>query len=69
MARPNSPHGGSRFEILMEDADGRQLCLEWADEAEKGRARLASLAATYPGMPLILRDRKTQAVVDRAQCN
>jgi hypothetical protein len=54
---------------LIEDADGRQLCLEWAEEVAKGRARLASLAAKYPGLPLILRDRKTQAVLARAESN
>ena len=67
MARPIPPPGGSTFEILIEDADGRQLCLEWADEAAIGRARLASLAAIYPGMPLILRDRRTQTVLERAE--
>jgi hypothetical protein len=69
MARPNPPIGGSPFEIVIEDADGRQLCLEWTDEASKGRARMASLAAIYPGMPLILRDRRTQAVLHRSEGN
>jgi hypothetical protein len=69
MTTPISPPAGSRFEILIEDADGRQLCLEWADEQEKARARLVSLAAAYPGMPLILRDRQTQTVLDRSQTN
>jgi hypothetical protein len=69
MARSSPPLGGSPFEILIEDADGRQLCLECADEAAKGRARLASLAAIYPGMPLILRDRRTKTVLYRSESN
>ena len=67
MARPIPPLGGSPFEILIVDADGRQLRLEWADEPAKGRARLASLAAAYPGIPLILRDRKTQTILERSE--
>ena len=69
MARSNPPLGGSPFEILIEDADGRQVCLEWADEASNARARLASLAAAYPGLPLILRDRKTRIILERAEGN
>jgi hypothetical protein len=69
MASANSSPGGPRFEIVIEDADGRQLCLEWADEPEIARARLVSLAATYAGMPLVLRDRQTQTVLERAQVN
>lgn len=69
MASPKPPLQGSRFEIVIEDADGRQLPLEWADEPEKARARLTVLAASYPGMPLVLRDRVTRAVLERALSN
>jgi hypothetical protein len=67
MARPTPSLGGAPFEIVIEDADGRQLCIEWADEPSMGRARLTSLAAIYTGMPLILRDRRTQTVLYRSE--
>jgi hypothetical protein len=52
-----------KYDILIDDADGRHLCLESVPNVETGRERLPALATLYPGTRLILRNTKTQAVV------
>lgn len=51
------------YEILIRDADGRQLELESFQDLESARRRLPSIAALYPGTKLTLWHRGTQAIV------
>ena len=57
--------GGSGYEILIEDADGRQLPLETSLELEKAKERLSVLAATFPSLRLIIRNQETLAVLEQ----
>lgn len=51
------------YDILIEDADGRQLSLECFQNLEVARQRLPLLAARYPGTRLILWNHKTRAIL------
>lgn len=51
------------YEILIRDADGRQLELETFQDLESARRRLPSIAAQYPGTKVTLWDRHTRAIV------
>lgn len=51
------------YEILIEDADGRHLRLESARDLEVARNRLRVVAASYPGLRLILRNHKTRTIL------
>jgi hypothetical protein len=63
MKCPFLPAGEPVYEVLLEDADGRQLRLGSAAGLEAARALLGSLATSYPGMRLILREQQTRAVL------
>jgi hypothetical protein len=52
-----------RYDILIEDADGRNLRLESVLDLTAGRERLPALAKQYPGTRLLLRNRLTHAVL------
>jgi len=51
------------YDILIEDADGRYLRLESAEDVQHARRLLKVLATQYPGTRLILRDRKTSDIL------
>ena len=51
------------YDILLDDADGKTLWLESQNDLETARKRLPQLAASYPGMRLLLWHRKTQMVL------
>jgi hypothetical protein len=52
-----------RYDILIEDADGRNLRLESVRDLATARERLPALAAQYPGTRLLLRNRLTRDVL------
>lgn len=66
MKCPFVPEGDPGYEILIEDADGRQLPLETSNELETAKVRLVALAATFPGVRLILRNQETLAVIEQS---
>jgi hypothetical protein len=51
------------YDILIEDADGRHLCLECLQDLEMARQRLPVLAARFPGTRLILWNHRTRAIL------
>lgn len=51
------------YEILICDADGRQLELESFQDLETARLRFPSIAAKYPGTKLTLWNRRTRAIL------
>jgi hypothetical protein len=51
------------YDILIRDADGRQLELESFQDLESARHRLPSIAAKYPGTKLTLWNRHTRAIL------
>jgi len=51
------------YDILIEDADGRHLWLEGAQEIENARERMSALAAQYCGMRLILWNHRTRTIL------
>jgi hypothetical protein len=53
----------SVYDILIEDADGRNLRLECFQDLEIARQRLPVLAARYPGTRLILWNHRTRAIL------
>jgi hypothetical protein len=55
--------GEFRYDILMEDADGRNLRLESTRDLNTARERLPALAAQYPGTRLLLRSRITRDIL------
>ncbi|HLZ12952.1 MAG TPA: hypothetical protein VKP58_10210 [Candidatus Acidoferrum sp.] len=63
MVRVNPAPGEFRYDILMEDADGRNLRLESTRDLNTARERLPALAAQYPGTRLLLRNRLTRAIL------
>jgi hypothetical protein len=65
MKCPFSLSGEPVYDIVIEDADGRQVCLESVPKLEAARARLALLATSYPGIRLVLRNHETRAVLTR----
>lgn len=52
-----------RYDIVMEDADGRNLRLESLQDLASARERLPALAAQYPGTRLLLRNRITHDIL------
>ena len=54
---------GPVYAILMEDADGRHLWLECLQDLAVAKQRLLALAPQYPGIRLILWNRKTHIVL------
>lgn len=63
MVRTNPAPGEFRFDILIEDADGRNLRLESTRDLNTARERLPALAKQYPGTRLLLRSRITRDVL------
>ena len=51
------------YDIFIEDADGRRLCLEILRDLADAGERLRALAALYPQMRLVLRCQKTRAIL------
>jgi hypothetical protein len=65
---PQNPvHAEFRYDILMEDADGRDLRLESVRDLSVARERLPLLAAQYPGTRLLLRNRFTKLILAHAE--
>jgi hypothetical protein len=62
MAIPMSPVRENIYDILMEDADGRRLCLDSLDDLFAARERLKFLAACYPQTRLVLCCHKTHTI-------
>ena len=62
MLGPVFPIQENAYEILIEDADGRRLCLETLHDLMNARERLKSLSTSYPQMRLVLRCPKTHAI-------
>lgn len=67
MSPPNPAPGEFRYDILIEDADGRNLRLESTRDLNAARERLPSLAALYPGMRLLLRSRLTHDILAQTE--
>ncbi len=63
MAGPVSSTMEPPYDILIDDADGRHLCLESLPDLNTARERLPALAASYPGTRLILRCHKTRTIL------
>jgi hypothetical protein len=66
MPLPKSPALELPYDIIIEDADGRDLCLESMRDLAFAHARLSILATQYPGSRLFLRNRLTQVVVAKS---
>jgi hypothetical protein len=63
MGALNSTPTEFRYDILIEDADGRNLSLESARDLDTARERFPVLAKQYPGTRLLLRNRITRAIL------
>ena len=51
------------YDILIEDADGRHLWLEYLQDLAIARQRLSILATQFPGIRLVLWDHKTRTIL------
>jgi hypothetical protein len=51
------------YDIVIRDADGRQLQLESFSDLDSARRRLPSIAAQYPGVKVTLWNRQTRDIV------
>ena len=69
MSSPNSAPGEYRYDILMEDADGRNLRLESTRDLDAAWKRFPALAAQYPGTRLVLRSRETKDILAHTEDN
>jgi len=63
MIPADSAPGPFRYDILIEDADGRNLRLESTRDLNTARERLPALAKQYPGTRLLLRSRLTRDIL------
>jgi hypothetical protein len=63
MIPANSAPGAFRYDILIEDADGRNLRIESTRDLNTAQERLPLLAAQYPGTRLLLRSRLTRDIL------
>lgn len=63
MGPPNPPSFDFRYDILIEDADGRNLRIESLRDLAAARERLPALAKQYPGTRLLLRNRLTRDIL------
>ena len=63
MAGPVSSILEPNYDILIEDADGRPLWLDGAQDLTTARQHLRAIAAQYPGMRLVLWHRKTRTIL------
>lgn len=69
MSSPKSAPGEYRYDILMEDADGRNLRLESTRDLNAAWKRFPALAAQYPGARLVLRSRQTNDILAHTEEN
>jgi len=69
MRSPESVPGEFRYDILMEDADGRNLRLESTRDLDAAWKRFPALVAQYPGARLVLRNRQTKDILARTEDN
>jgi len=69
MGSAKSAPGEYRYDILMEDADGRNLRLESTRDLDSAWKRFPALAAQYPGARLVLRSRETKDILARTEDN
>lgn len=69
MSSPNSAPGEFRYDILMEDADGRNLRLESTRDLDSAWKRFPVLVAQYPGARLVLRSRQTKDILAHTEDN
>jgi hypothetical protein len=51
------------YDILIRDANGRQLELESFRDLERARRRLPKIAAQYPGTKITLWNRDTRTIL------
>ena len=63
MAGPVSSILEPNYDILIEDADGRHLWLDGAQDLTMAGQHLRAIAAQYPDMRLILWHRKTRTIL------
>lgn len=63
MGPPNPQSFEFRYDIVIEDADGRNLRLESLRDLTAARERLPKLAAQYPGTRLLLQNRLTRDIL------
>jgi len=56
-----------RYDIVIEDADGRNLRLESVRDLTTARERLPALAKQYPGTRLLLRNRLTRDILAQTE--
>lgn len=63
MSGAKSTPGEYRYDILMEDADGRNLRLESTRDLDAAWKRFPALVAQYPGARLVLRSRQTKDIL------
>ena len=69
MSSLKSTPGEYRYDILMEDADGRNLRLESTRDLDAAWRRFPALAAQYPGIRLVLRNRQTKDILAQTESN
>ena len=69
MSSPKTIPGEYRYDILMEDADGRNLRLESTRDLDAAWRRFPALAAQYPGIRLVLRNRQTKDILAKTEDN
>ena len=69
MAGLNPAPAEFRYDILIEDADGRNLRLESLRDLATARERMPALAAQYPGTRLVVRNRLTRAILAQTEGN
>lgn len=67
MGALNSLSTEFRYDIVIEDADGRNLRLESVRDLSTARERLPALAAQYPGTRLLLRNRVTKDILAQTE--
>jgi len=67
MRAPNSASAELHYDIVIEDADGRNLRLESVRDLATAQKRLPALAKLYPGTRLLLRNRLTRIVLAQTE--
>jgi len=67
MGSPNHAPGEFRYDILMEDADGRNLRLESTRDLSKAWERFPDLAKQFPGIRIVLRNRQTSELLAQTE--
>jgi len=67
MDSPNHAAGEFRYDIMMEDADGRNLRLESTRDLNKAWERFPALAAQFRGVRLVLLNRQTRDILAQSE--